>query len=63
VEEERPRLPYQIDGVVPRWTPFRSNVDGWTAKAPRWAIAFKFSAEQQETVVEDIASRWGGRER
>ena len=27
---------------------------GWTAKAPRWAVAFKFAAHQAETVVEDI---------
>ena len=27
---------------------------GWTAKAPRWAIAFKFAAHQAETAIEDI---------
>ena len=27
---------------------------GWTAKAPRWAIAFKFAAHQAETVIENI---------
>ncbi len=32
---------------------------GWTAKAPRWAIAFKFPAEQQTTVVEKIEVQVG----
>ncbi len=32
---------------------------GWTAKAPRWAIAFKFAARQAETVVEDIEVQVG----
>ena len=32
---------------------------GWTAKAPRWAIAFKFAARQAETVVENIEVQVG----
>ncbi|HTD43742.1 MAG TPA: NAD-dependent DNA ligase LigA [Bryobacteraceae bacterium] len=54
-EEKRESLPYEIDGVVVKI----DSVDqqrrlGWTAKAPRWAIAFKFAARQAETVVKDI---------
>jgi len=54
-EEKRESLPYEIDGVVLKV----DSVDqqrrlGWTAKAPRWAIAFKFAARQAETVVKDI---------
>jgi DNA ligase (NAD+) len=54
-EEKRDSLPYEIDGVVAKI----DSVDqqrrlGWTAKAPRWAIAFKFAARQAETLVENI---------
>ena len=54
-EEKRDALPYEIDGVVAKV----DSVDqqqrlGWRHKAPRWAIAFKFPARQEETVVEDI---------
>jgi len=54
-EEKRDVLPYEIDGVVAKV----DSVDqqqrlGWRHKAPRWAIAFKFPARQEETVVEDI---------
>jgi DNA ligase (NAD+) len=54
-EAKRDELSYEIDGLV-------AKVDlidqqrrlGWTAKAPRWAIAIKFPARQEETVVENI---------
>jgi DNA ligase (NAD+) len=48
-------LPYEIDGLVIKVDSVRQQKSlGWTAKAPRWAIAFKFAAQQAETVVEDI---------
>ncbi len=54
-EAQRESLPYEIDGVVAKV----DSIDqqrrlGWTAKFPRWAIAFKYAARQAETVVEKI---------
>jgi len=59
-EEKRDALPFEIDGVVAKV----DRVDqqqrlGWTAKAPRWAIAFKFPARQEKTVVENIEVQVG----
>ncbi len=54
-EEKRESLPYEIDGVVAKVDSVeQQNRLGWTAKAPRWAIAYKFPARQAETVVENI---------
>jgi DNA ligase (NAD+) len=54
-EELRESLPYEIDGVVAKVDSVAQQRQlGWTAKAPRWAIAFKYAARQAETVVESI---------
>jgi DNA ligase (NAD+) len=54
-EAERDRLPYEIDGVVVKVdSVLQQQRLGWTAKFPRWAIAFKYAARQAETVVEKI---------
>lgn len=54
-EEKRDELPYEIDGVVAKVDSVAQQQRlGWRHKAPRWAIAFKFPARQEETVVEDI---------
>jgi DNA ligase (NAD+) len=54
-EEKRESLPYEIDGVVAKVDSVdQQNRLGWTAKAPRWAVAIKFLARQAETVVQDI---------
>lgn len=49
-EQERHSLPYEIDGVVIKLNDFAPRpVLGETAKSPRWAIAYKFLAEEKET--------------
>ena len=57
---ERHRFSYDIDGLVIKVNEFALQEElGFTAKSPRWAIAYKFPAEQVETVVEDIIIRVG----
>ena len=59
-EQKRDTLPYEIDGVVAKVDSVdQQNRLGWTAKAPRWAIAYKFPARQEQTVVEDIGVQVG----
>lgn len=58
--EKRVDLPYDIDGLVIKVNSLAGQAQlGFTAKDPRWAIAFKFPAEQATTVVEDIFIRVG----
>lgn len=60
VEARRDDLGYEIDGVVAKVDSIpQQDRLGWTAKAPRWAIAFKFPARQEETVVENIVVQVG----
>lgn len=60
VGKKRDSLPYQIDGLVVKVNSFRhQNLLGATAKAPRWAIAYKFPAEQSTSVIEDIQVQVG----
>ena len=59
-EKQRESLPYEIDGVVLKVNNKDQQVDlGYTAKSPRWAVAYKFPAEQSTTVVEDITIQIG----
>lgn len=56
----RADLEYDIDGVVVKVDSFALQADlGFTARAPRWAIAFKFPPEQRETVLRDIRIQVG----
>ncbi len=58
--ERRESLPYEIDGVVAKVDSVAQQQRlGWTAKAPRWAIAFKYPARQAETQLEDIIVQVG----
>jgi DNA ligase (NAD+) len=55
-EERRGELDYHIDGLVIKVNRFEHQADlGATSKAPRWAVAYKFPAEEGVTVVRDIA--------
>jgi DNA ligase (NAD+) len=56
----RHSLPYEIDGLVIKVNHFAQQRElGYTAKSPRWAIAYKFPAEQVETEVRDIVINVG----
>ena len=53
--EKRPDLPYDIDGIVIKVDSLDQQAElGTTAKSPRWAIAFKFPAEEVVTTLKDI---------
>lgn len=52
---KRQELPYEIDGMVIKVNDFATQEEiGYTVKAPRWAIAYKFPAEEAQTVVRDV---------
>lgn len=54
-QEKRTALPYEIDGIVIKVNEFDVQKEvGFTVKAPRWAIAYKFPAEEAHTVIRDI---------
>lgn len=58
--ERRGDLPYEIDGVVVKVNSFaRQEEMGYTARAPRWAIAFKFPPEEKTTLLRDITVQVG----
>lgn len=58
--EKRHKLPYDIDGIVIKVNSLAQQKElGTTGKAPRWAIAYKFPAEQKESKILDIFVRVG----
>jgi DNA ligase (NAD+) len=59
-EKKMPKQDYQADGVVVKVDERKyQEILGYTGKAPRFGIAFKFAAEQVTTVVEDIVLQVG----
>ena len=57
---ERHQLPYETDGVVIKVNDFFQQEElGFTAKNPRWAIAYKFKAEQVSTKLNEITYQVG----
>jgi len=59
-DAKREKLPYEIDGVVIKVNSIAiQNELGYTSKAPRWAIAYKYPARQETTVVNDIIVQVG----
>jgi DNA ligase (NAD+) len=54
-QEHRHDVPYEIDGVVVKVDAIPQQEElGYTSKAPRWAIAYKFPPEERTTVLKDI---------
>ncbi len=59
-DKERFNLPYDIDGIVIKVNDYKQQLQlGFTAKSPRWAIAYKFKAEQVSTELLDITYQVG----
>ncbi|HEX9234485.1 MAG TPA: NAD-dependent DNA ligase LigA, partial [Candidatus Acidoferrum sp.] len=59
-DAKREKLPYEIDGVVVKVNSIGvQNELGFTSKSPRWAIAYKYPARQEQTVVNDIVVQVG----
>ncbi|WP_218598651.1 NAD-dependent DNA ligase LigA [Polaribacter sp. NJDZ03] len=59
-DTKRHSLPYETDGIVVKVNNLYQQEElGYTAKAPRWAIAYKFKAEQVSTVLKEITYQVG----
>lgn len=60
VEKKRSALPFEIDGIVIKLDDLDERaVIGATNKSPRWAVSYKFAAEQAQTVIESISVQVG----
>jgi DNA ligase (NAD+) len=58
--EKRFDLSYDIDGIVLKVNSYAQQQElGFTAKSPRWAIAYKYKAQQAETVLESVSYQVG----
>ena len=59
-DEDRHGLPYEIDGIVIKVNDINLQEEmGFTAKSPRWAISYKFKAEQVTTILNKITYQVG----
>ena len=57
---KRFELPYETDGIVVKVNSLQFQDElGYTAKSPRWAIAYKFKAEQESTILNEITYQVG----
>jgi DNA ligase (NAD+) len=60
IEARRPKLPFDIDGIVAKVNSFHLQNDlGLVARSPRWATAAKYKPEQSQTLVENIVVQVG----
>jgi len=59
-DKERSNLDFEIDGIVIKVDNYHQQDEmGFTAKSPRWAIAYKFKAEQVSTLLEEVTYQVG----
>ncbi len=59
-DKQRESLPFEIDGVVLKVNNYDAQQElGFTAKSPRWAIAYKFKTERVETLLESVVFQVG----
>jgi DNA ligase (NAD+) len=59
-QEHLPNLPYEIDGLVIKVDQFDAQEQlGTTSKSPKWAVAYKFPAEEVSTILTDIIFKVG----
>ncbi len=59
-ESKREKLPYEIDGIVIKVNDVGQQQElGFTSKAPRWAVAYKYPARQETTIVNDVIFQVG----
>jgi DNA ligase (NAD+) len=59
-DKNRASLPFEIDGIVIKVNNYDMQEElGFTAKSPRWAIAYKFKAERVETILEAVTFQVG----
>lgn len=60
IEKKRATLPFEIDGVVIKVNALKDHPRlGSTGKSPRWAVAYKYAAEQAVTVIKEITVQVG----
>ncbi len=59
-DKNRVNLPYDIDGIVIKVDSIKQQqLLGYTAKSPRWAISYKFKAEQAQTILQSVSYQVG----